>query len=112
MAKRKFSFSALVSNNKLVFFFALLVAIVLWVAVSPSGTRVISGIKVNIVTEGTPAGNSGFQVVSGQGQEVAVTISGEFSILNGISASDIEIGYSLADVNAAREYSLKLTAIK
>ena len=110
MAKRKFSFSALVSNNKLVFFFALLVAIVLWVAVSPSGTRVISGIKVNIVTEGTPAGNSGFQVVSGQGQEVAVTISGEFSILNGISASDIEIGYSLADVNAAREYSLKLTA--
>ncbi len=110
MAKRKFSLSALVSNNKLVFFFALLVAIVLWVAVSPSGTRVISGIKVNIVTEGTPAGNSGFQVVSGQGQEVAVTISGEFSILNGISASDIEIGYSLADVNAAREYSLKLTA--
>lgn len=110
---KKLSFSALLENNKIVFVFSVIVAILCWLAVSmyqtPETEKVFHNVKVQINFEGSTPYNNGFELYGNTDYYVDVTVKGKSYIVNDASFSDnIVATVSLSSVTTAGVYSLPL----
>lgn len=104
----------LFKDKKLVFAFSLLLSFVFWLVVSiflrPTGEIVVSGVGVNVNVQSGILGELGLSAIEGAEGTVNVTISGQRSVIGGISAEDISISPSLSGVTGAGTYELDLRA--
>lgn len=111
---KKLSFSVLLENNKIVFVFSIIVAILFWFAVSmyqtPETEKVFQDVKVQINFEGSTPYNNGFELYGNTDYYVDVTVKGKSYIVNDSSFSEnIVATVSLSSVTTAGVYSLPLS---
>lgn len=109
--KKKFSFSAMFRSNKFIFFLSLVLAVLLWVTVSPN-REVTVGKTITVDTADTPVEQLGLEVVGDSTQHVNVKITGKWYVISQITDKDLDITYSLGDVTKAGEYEIPITAVK
>lgn len=115
-AKIKFSFSSLMSNNKAVFVFSVIIAIVFWCLVSMSQTteaeRVFQDVKVTINLDESVAKNNGLEIFGSKDFTVDVKVRGLSYIVNASSFTNdnISVNASCSAVAAAGTYDLPLSA--
>ena len=104
----------LFKDKRLVFALSLLISFVFWLIVSiflrPTGEIVVSGVGVNVNVQSGILGELGLSAIEGAERTVNVTISGQRSVIGGISAEDISISPSLSGVTGAGTYELDLKA--
>ncbi|MBQ4118267.1 MAG: hypothetical protein IJD08_04710, partial [Oscillospiraceae bacterium] len=104
----------LLKNKRVIFAVSLVLSFVLWLVVSvflrPIGETVVSGVGVNVNAQSGILGELGLSVIEGAENTVNVTISGQRSVIGGISAEDISISPSLSGVTGAGTYTLELRA--
>lgn len=104
----------LFKDKRVVFTLSLLLSFMLWLVVSlflrPTGETVISGVGVNVNVHSGILGELGLSAIEGAENTVNVTISGQRSVIGGISAEDISISPSLSGVSGAGVYELELRA--
>ena len=85
----------LFKDKRVVFTLSLLLSFMLWLVVSlflrPTGETVISGVGVNVNVHSGILGELGLSAIEGAENTVNVTISGQRSVIGGISAEDISI---------------------
>ncbi len=102
------------NNDKFVFVFALIVAVIIWLAVainvSPPTTRVIQDVKVNIDT--TIPSQFGLEVFGESEFTVDVTVSGKKYQISpaALSADDITVTAQTTNVDSAGKRTLTLKA--
>lgn len=115
-AKNKMSFSSLMSNNKIVFVFSLLIAVICWCLVSMSQTteieRVFQGVSVNVGIDESLAKNSGLEIFGDKDFTVDVTVKGLSYIVNdhAFTNENISVTASCSAVTTAGSYDLPLSA--
>ncbi|MBR5310963.1 MAG: hypothetical protein IKU42_07555 [Oscillospiraceae bacterium] len=101
-------------DKRIVFALSILLSFVLWLVVSlflrPTGEIVISGVGVNVNVQSGILGELGLSAIEGAERTVDVTISGQRSVIGGISAEDISISPSLSGVTGAGIFELELRA--
>lgn len=104
----------LFKDKRIVFALSILLSFLLWLVVSlflrPTGETVISGVGVNVNVQSGILGELGLSAIEGAEGTVNVTISGQRSVIGGISAEDISISPSLSGVSGAGIYELELRA--
>ncbi len=104
----------LFKDKRIIFAISLVLSFVLWLVVSlflrPTGETVISGVGVNVNVQSGILGELGLSAIEGAENTVNVTISGQRSVIGGISAEDIFISPSLSGVTGAGVYELELRA--
>lgn len=104
----------LFKDKRVVFALSILLSFILWLVVSlflrPTGEIVISGVGVNVNVQSGILGELGLSAIEGAERTVDVTISGQRSIIGGISAEDISISPSLSGVTGAGAFELELRA--
>ena len=114
--KKKFSLSSAMADNRLVFAFSLIVAIICWCLVSMSQTteieRVFQNVSVSIPMDESVAKNSGLEVFGEQDYTVDVTVKGLSYIVNDskFTNENISVVASCSSVTAAGTYDLPLNA--
>lgn len=112
--KNKSKINELFNNDKFVFVFSLLVAVVVWLVVvinvSPATTRVIQGVKVVIDT--TVPAQFGLEVFGQSEFEVDVTVSGKKYQISpaAVSKEDIVVTAQTTNVDSAGKRTLVLKA--
>ena len=101
-------------NNRFVAVFSAVTAVIMWLVISisenPQRTTTISGVPLNINTQGTIISTLGMEIVSGHIETVDVVVSGPSYIVSSLKSSDINVSASLSDVTGAGTYELKLRA--
>ena len=102
--------SSIFKNNKIVFVLSLLIAIVLWVTVSPDRSVTI-GMTLNIKNT-TAIDKLGLEVINGQNQHIKVNVTGKWYVISELTEKDIELNYSLNEITKPGEYEIALTANK
>ncbi|MGI6265417.1 MAG: YbbR-like domain-containing protein [Acutalibacteraceae bacterium] len=116
---RKFSFSRLLRNDKLMIVASVILAVVIWYAVvyGPSVTEratitVPITVRLNTSAEnGTNLPGQFFQVLSKSAESADVTVSGNRSVLGRLKAEDIVVSADLTDLlNAVEDYTVELKA--
>lgn len=112
--KNKFKLNTLFYNDKLMFMFSFLAAIIIWLAVvinvSPATTRVIQGVKV--VIDKTVPSQFGLEVFGESEFTVDVTVKGKkYQISSSaLSADDIIVTAQTNNVDSAGKRTLTLKA--
>ena len=111
---KKLSFSVLLENNKIVFVFSVIVAILFWFAISmyqtPETEKVFQDVKVQINFEGSTPHNNGFELYGNTDYRVDVTVKGKSYIVNDSSFSENIIAtVALSSVTTPGVYSLPLS---
>ena len=107
--KRVFSVGRLIDNNKFALVFSLLLAIIIWVTVSPERTN-INTVPLNVSTEGTAVGQLGLEVVEGQGQMVDVKIEGKWYVISELNESNIRLSVPFTNITKAGVQELRVSA--
>lgn len=113
--KKKFSFASLTSNNKFLFVFSLILAVVFWCIVSMSETteteRVFQDVIVKINLDGSLPQQNNLEIFGQKEFKVNVTVKGLSYLVNDSSftSDDINVTASCAGVAEAGTYSLPLT---
>ena len=108
--------NSLFDNNKFVFVFSLLLALICWVAVSltqtPVTERVFTGVKIQISGTDTLEKSTGLSVYGDGSYTADVTVQGPSYIINASSftADKISLTASTAAVATAGSYDLPVTA--
>ncbi len=109
--KKRFTFSRLISNDKLMMLVSLLAAIAIWVMVltGPMNIvdRVITG-KVTVNLSNSYAGLSGLRVIGANEADVQVTVEGAWSVISRIDAEDLRISADLTAITGPGDYTLPL----
>lgn len=104
----------LFKDKRVVFALSILISFILWLVVSlflrPTGEIVVSGVGVNVNVQSGILGELGLSAIEGAERTVDVTISGQRSVIGGISAEDISISPSLSGVTGAGVFELELRA--
>jgi len=114
-AKRKITFASLMANNKVLFAFSVVVAVVFWCLVSMSQTteieRVFQNVKVTINMEESLPKNSGLEIFGNDEFFVDVSVKGLSYLVNdsAFSADNISVLASCSAVSAAGTYELPLS---
>ncbi len=114
--KKSFSFSSLLADNRVVFIFSLIIALICWCLVSMSQTseieRVFQNINVNIALDESMAKNNGLEIFGEQDFNVDVTVKGLSYLVNSSSFTNenINVTASCSAVTAAGTYDLPLSA--
>lgn len=114
--KKQISFSKLMANNKIVFVFSLIIAVVCWVLVSMSQTaeieRVFNDVPVTVNIDESIAKNNGLEIFGSSTFYVDVTVNGFSYVLNDPSFTNenISVTASCSSVTAAGTYDLPLSA--
>lgn len=111
---RKSRFSQLLDNNYFVLVLSLVIAVVLWCAVSmfrtTEITKTFQNIKVQLNLEGSLPDNNNLQIFGEQDFTVDVTVTGKSYLINADSfANSIDATVSFASVNSAGTYSLPIS---
>lgn len=113
--KKSITFTSLSSNNKFVFIFSLVLAVVIWCIVSMSETteteRVFQDVLVKINLDGSLPQQNNLEVFGQKEFKVNVTVKGLSYLVNDseFTAEDINVTASCAGVAEAGTYSLPLT---
>ncbi len=104
----------LVHSNRAVAVFSIVAALVLWLVISisenPQRTVTISGVPLNINTQGTIVETLGMNIVASDTTAVDVVVSGPSYIVSSLKSSDLNVSASLSEVTGAGTYKLKLSA--
>ena len=116
-AKKQFTFSTLMSNNKAVFALSLFFAFIFWISVSMSQTteteRVFTDVKINIAIDNNSLAAQNNLEVIGENNFVAdVTVKGLSYVVNSsdFTSSNINLTASASLVSAAGTYDLPVNA--
>lgn len=109
--KKEFSLSTMFKSNKFIFFVSLILAILLWVTVSPNRDMTVSK-TITVDTADTPVEQLGLEVVGDSTYHLNVKITGKWYVISKITDKDLDINYSLSDVTKAGEYEIPITATK
>lgn len=115
--KLDFSIGKLFQNKKFAIIFSIVAAFIFWLVIiinqTPNIERTIVNVPVTIDATGTVAGELGLDEVSGSSHRtVSVRVSGPAYIVGNLTAEDILVSPSLANVTAPGEYDLTLNASK
>lgn len=115
MKKRKFSLNFLWYNNKVLFIVAVLISLSVWVFMSMGSsndtTVTITNIPIQIELSEDAAKN-GLQIFSGGDQKASVTISGNRAIVGSVTAAEINVTASAAEIDKSGQYQLSVSASK
>lgn len=117
MKDKKLKISKLLHNHKLIGVVSFVAAVVIWLVISitqnPTREQIISGVPITINTENTAVQQLGLDVVDDLSlTSVNVKVSGPSYIVTSLTPSDVLVGASLSDVNAAGTYELQLSAVR
>ena len=113
--KDKFSFSALIRNNRFLTFVSLVIAFCLWMWVaiekSPEVTNVITGVPVQINLENSIPEQLGLQIFGESEFTVDVTVKGKKYIVSSLDANDIDVvaNTNYVDSSGTKTLQLKIT---
>ncbi|MBQ6625171.1 MAG: hypothetical protein IIX39_05075, partial [Clostridia bacterium] len=117
MSKKKLGFiNKIFYNNKYLFVFSIILAIIIWVSVvmefSPETTYVISDVPVKVSTSETSAGIAGLQPFGTEDLKVDVTISGpRYSIrTTDVSPDNFKVEAIISNVTSVGYHTLQLKA--
>lgn len=107
-------FSRLLENNKYVFVFSVIVAVICWCGVSMFQTqdteKIIRNVRIRLSVEGSLAANNGLQIFGEQEYFADVTVRGKSYLLNDPEVADkINLTASLASVSTAGTYNLPIS---
>ncbi len=107
-------FTRFLEDNKRVFVFSVIVAIICWCGVSMYQTqdteKIIKNVKVQLPVEGSLAANNGLQIFGEQEYYVDVTLRGKSYLLNAPEVADkITLTASLTSVSTAGTYNLPIS---
>lgn len=107
-------FTRFLEDNRRVFLFSVIVAIICWCGVSMYQTqdteKIIKNVRVQIPVEGSLAANNGLKVFGEQDYFVDVTVRGKSYLLNDDGVADkINLTASLASVSSAGKYNLPIS---
>ncbi len=107
----------LLYNKKFTMVFSLLVAIVIWMTVvigqTPNIEQTLTNVSVTISTEDTVVSQLGLDETTGAFERtVSVKLSGPAYVISNITAEDLSVSASLANVTAPGKYELELSATK
>lgn len=109
-------FSRLMSKSYVLFLFALLISLVIWVYMSfsanPSTDTTLNIADVAIQFESADESGKGFQPFGADNAKVSVTVSGERTVLGLVKPSDLIATASVAGINSADYYTLPVLAKK
>ncbi len=110
--KSKFSFSALLRNNRFLMIASIVIAFILWMWVaiekSPEVTTVISGVPVQINLENSIPEQLGLQIFGQSEFTVDVTVKGKKYVLSSLDANDIDVVANTNYVDKSGINSLQL----
>lgn len=117
MSKKKLGFiNKIFYNNKYLFVFSIILAIIIWVSVvmefSPETTYVISDVPVKVSTSETSAGIAGLKPFGTEDLKVDVTISGpRYSIrTTDVSSDNFKVEAIISNVTSVGYHTLQLKA--
>ena len=107
-------FTRFLEDNRRVFIFSVIVAIICWCGVSMYQTqdaeKIIKNVRVQIPFEGSLPANNGLQIFGEQDYFVDVTVRGKSYLLSDPEVADkIELSASLASVSTAGTYNLPIS---
>lgn len=111
MKKSSFSLHNLLNNDKFLLIISFLIAITLWVNVSPQ-REITVNCPVTVNTEKTSAEKLGLEVIDGKNQNFSVAVQGKWYNISDLTANDIAIAYSFAGVTDAGKYEISISATK
>ncbi len=117
MKNKKLKINELLHNHKLIGVVSFITAVIIWLVISitqnPTREQIISGVPITVNTENTAVQQLGLDVVDDLSlSSVNVKVSGPSYIVTSLTASDVLVGVSLSDVNAAGTYDLQLSAVR
>ncbi len=106
--------SGFIRDKRVLVVISVVASFVLWfvisIAIRPTGETTVSGVGVNINVQSGLLSEMELAVIEGGERTVEVVISGSRSVIGGVTAEDIVVRPSLADVSGAGTYSLELVA--
>lgn len=109
---KKLSLKELFNNDRFLWLFSLLFAIVVWFvvinAVDPSTRTVIKGVPVTLNITDSALGKLGLDNVNNKMQTVDVTITGERYIVASVRPEDIQVTAVLTGITNPGMYDLRL----
>jgi len=111
MKKIKFSVHDLLDNNKFLMIISVIIAICIWITVSPQRNITIN-CPVTLSTENSAAEKLGLEIISEKEHNISVKVSGEWYAISELSADDITISYSFSSIVDAGDYEVAITATK
>ena len=106
--------SGFIRDKRVLAVISVIASFVLWLIIStvirPTGETTISGVGVNVNVQSGLLSEMGLSAIEGGQRTVDVVISGSRSVIGGVTAEDIVVRPSLADISGAGTYSLELIA--
>ena len=111
MKKINFSLHGLLNNNKFLMIISLIIAIGIWVSVSPQRDMTIN-CPVTLSTKNSSAEKLGLQVINGGEQNISVTVEGEWYSISELNSDDITISYSFGGIVDSGDYEIAIAATK
>lgn len=107
-------FTRFLEDNRRVFIFSVIVAIICWCGVSMFQTqdteKIIKNVRVQLPVDGSLAANNGLQIFGEQEYFVDVTVRGKSYLLSDPDVADkINLTASLASVSTAGTYNLPIS---
>lgn len=111
MKKIKFSLHNLLYNDKILIIISLIIAIGLWVTVSPQRDMTIS-CPVTLSTKNSSVEKLGLEIIEGAEQNISVTVAGEWYSISELTSDDINISYSFGGIVDSGDYEITITATK
>lgn len=114
--KKQSLFQRLLEKNYMLFIFALVISLVVWVYMSfnsPNTDTTFTIADVPIQIELSEASRKdGLQVFTAGDPKATVTVSGNRTVLGLVNENDLNVTASAASINATGEYTLPVTANK
>ena len=111
MKKIKFSVHDLLNNNKFLMLISVIIAICIWITVSPQRSLTIN-CPVTLSTKNSAAEKLGLEIISEKEHNISVKVSGEWYEISELSSDDITISYSFSSIVDAGDYEVAITATK
>jgi hypothetical protein len=106
-------FAGLMEKDIFIIIMSIVVAIIIWFTITvmqyPEISRQITGVAIEVVTDGTYAGEHNFQVASMSAVTVTVELEGTRSEIGDIKAEDLIAEVSAEGVLSAKDYVLPVT---
>lgn len=112
--KQRISLSRLLHNDKLMMIVSFVLAIVVWALVvyGPNNAqeRVITGVPVSITLNAYATDTLNLRIIEGENATATVRVNGPRSVVDRLTASDINVTANTADITGAGKYTLNITA--
>jgi|GEM_PF-3489386 len=100
MKKNNLSLSSIFRNNKMILVLSVLIAVAIWVAVSPTGERVFSDVPLTVsIKDAPPLEKRGLQVIEGDTHSIKVKINGRKFAISSLTKDDIKLFISLDGID-------------